>query len=66
MWDMIERMRLTTDEDAKQRMSICESCEELTEMKTCKKCNCLMPAKTKFLYAGCPIEKWTGPELREQ
>lgn len=43
---------------AKQRMDICEPCENFTLGRTCKKCGCFMPAKTKAIKATCPIGKW--------
>lgn len=46
---------------AKERYSICKSCEYLTAIKNCEKCRCFMPAKTTISITKCPIDKW-GPE----
>ena len=38
------------------RMSICRGCEHYKDKtKTCKKCGCFMPAKTKLTKSKCPI-----------
>ena len=50
---------------ARERYAFCKSCEELTPViRTCKKCNCFMPAKTTLAYAACPLGKW-GPSTTE-
>ena len=48
------------DQDiAEKRMAICNDCEFLFVIsKTCKKCSCIMPLKTKLPNAECPIGKW--------
>ena len=41
------------------RMSICRGCEHYKDKtKSCKKCGCFMPAKTKLAKSKCPIGKW--------
>ena len=40
-----------------KRLSICNSCE-FYKMKTCEKCGCFMPLKTRLEHAECPIHKW--------
>jgi len=57
-------MLKTVSESVKQlRMAICESCDDLNKtVKTCKKCGCFMPAKTKFAKASCPVKKWSVSE----
>lgn len=47
-----------SEEEKNKRYSICESCPELMITKQCKQCGCFMPAKTKLLYAVCPLQKW--------
>jgi hypothetical protein len=37
---------------------VCQDCPHLTAAKTCTRCGCFMPAKTKLLHAECPIKKW--------
>ena len=40
------------------RMSICRGCEHYKDKtKSCKKCGCFMPAKTKLANSKCPIGK---------
>ena len=50
---------LTTEVERKRRYSICKKCPHLRAWtKTCKKCNCFMPVKTKIQEVSCPIGKW--------
>lgn len=41
-----------------QRYSICKQCENLNNLKFCKKCNCFMPLKTLITISECPVGKW--------
>jgi hypothetical protein len=44
---------------AEQRMDMCRACPELIKVtKQCKKCGCVMTAKTRLEAAKCPIGKW--------
>jgi hypothetical protein len=46
-------------ETADKRFSICQQCPEFISATTqCKKCGCIMKAKTKLTKAFCPIGKW--------
>jgi hypothetical protein len=48
-----------TAELAEKRMDICTACPELIKItKQCKKCGCVMTAKTKLKSAKCPIGNW--------
>ena len=41
------------------RMSICKACPELIKITNqCKRCGCVMIAKTKLESAKCPLGKW--------
>jgi hypothetical protein len=40
------------------RIEICESCEQLSFLKICKICHCVMPIKTYIPFAECPLGKW--------
>jgi len=41
------------------RLSICESCEHLMNVtRQCRKCFCIVDAKTKLRNAKCPEGKW--------
>lgn len=59
-WDLVNPNTQWADEEkVEQRYSICKSCPELIKLtKQCKKCGCIMPAKTKLESATCPIGKW--------
>jgi hypothetical protein len=48
-----------SEEKAVSRFSICSQCPELINItKQCKRCGCIMTAKTKLEKAACPIGKW--------
>jgi hypothetical protein len=48
-----------TDEEAADRLSICEKCPELIKATSqCKQCGCFMKLKVKLKEAVCPIGKW--------
>jgi hypothetical protein len=59
-WDMImPNTEMASDQEASNRYEICKACPELIMLtKQCKKCGCLMNAKTKLQNAKCPIGKW--------
>ena len=59
-WDMLNpHAEHASEEKAANRFSICSQCPELIKMtKQCKKCGCIMTAKTKLEKATCPIGKW--------
>lgn len=59
-WDMLNPSEeRATDDEAAERYSICLGCPELIKMtKQCRKCGCLMFAKTQLKKAECPIGKW--------
>lgn len=49
----------TDSETSEKRFSICQQCPEFIELTTqCKKCGCIMKAKTKLTKAFCPLGKW--------
>ena len=45
---------------AKERITICSTCEELRKNNTCKLCGCKMAIKTRSIDSECPHEdkKW--------
>jgi hypothetical protein len=59
-WHMLDPQQYVEDPaTADARMDICKACPFLTGIThQCKKCGCLMVAKTKLEYARCPIGKW--------
>lgn len=60
-WYDIKHMigqNLLDKEERQLRINICESCEFLTKLKVCSKCNCFMPVKTWLKTKKCPAGKW--------
>jgi hypothetical protein len=58
--DMLNPMSKHAEENvSNERYEICKACPELIKVtKQCKKCGCVMTAKTKLEAAKCPIGKW--------
>ena len=45
--------------EAKEKMKICLLCDEMNKsIKTCKQCNCFLPAKVLVTGLHCPLDKW--------
>lgn len=58
-WDILNpETKYVSEEVAKERLSTCEGCPFFTAAKTCEKCGCFMPLKTKLAHAECPVGKW--------
>jgi hypothetical protein len=52
-------------EESRVRLDICNSCEHFISLTTqCKKCGCIMQAKTRLPNAVCPVGKW-GKIIKE-
>lgn len=50
---------VVSKEERNARYDICKACDKLRGMsKTCRICNCLMPAKTWLKPSNCPQGKW--------
>lgn len=47
-----------TKQTAQKRLSICQPCSQRTSINTCKKCGCLLVAKTLVEDESCPLGKW--------
>lgn len=57
---------------AKERMEICESCDQLDKEGTnclwegtqpcCSECGCSLEYKTRSIDASCPLEYWKAVE----
>ncbi len=60
-WDLFnKKIGRVTEGMAKERFAICLECPHLIQLtKQCKKCGCMMEAKTKLPNAECPIGKWS-------
>jgi len=56
---------LTTFEEQKERLNVCEPCEELTEERQCRVCTCFVDEKTLLTTEMCPLKKW-WPIYRRQ
>jgi hypothetical protein len=48
-----------SEETRQERVEICNNCDKLTVLKTCKECGCIMPFKTWLKISTCPLKKWT-------
>jgi hypothetical protein len=59
-WHLLDATKYLNDEKAvSKRLEICKACPELIQLTTqCKKCGCIMAAKTKLEAAKCPLGKW--------
>jgi hypothetical protein len=59
-WDVINpNTPKATEEEAADRLSICEKCPELIKATSqCKQCGCFMNLKVKLQLATCPLGKW--------
>lgn len=40
------------------RLDICNNCPELTTIKLCRNCGCVIPAKVRLKGSECPLGKW--------
>jgi hypothetical protein len=57
--------RIIPEEDRNLRLDTCHSCEHFISLTSqCKKCGCVMKAKTYLASAECPVGKW-GKFIRE-
>ena len=60
-WENLSPIRfdLKVDNETRlERIKICESCENLTKLKTCQECGCFMPIKIWLKMSKCPLDKW--------
>lgn len=59
-WDLFNKnLGRVTTVVADERFSICKQCPEfISATGQCKKCGCLMYAKTRLPNASCPLGKW--------
>jgi hypothetical protein len=66
-WDLFNKNKERVTEDLKEkRMEICRNCEFFISItQQCKKCGCIMPAKTVLADAFCPVHKWGAEEMPE-
>lgn len=67
-WDLYNKKigRVNAD-TAEERLEVCKGCEFFIKVTTqCKKCGCIMAAKTKLPNASCPIGKWGQINTEEE
>lgn len=63
-----EEIKELIEQTSEERLNICKECEHYKEngfYKSCGKCGCSFPAKTKCLSCNCPINKWTALTTQE-
>jgi len=57
--DKLDKDIVASTELREQRLNMCLACEHYFKVSgLCKKCGCLMKAKTWIAKAKCPIKKW--------
>ena len=56
---------IATKKEAAERFQICESCDKMSILKTCKHCGCFMPVKVKLRMVECPDGKWGKVPYRD-
>ena len=57
--DISRKPGLASQDTVRNRKDICAVCEYFDEKRNrCKKCGCMLRAKTAFLGARCPVGKW--------
>lgn len=49
---------LATEDEAEDRLSICNRCEELTGDRQCRICTCYVGFKSMLTTEKCPKDKW--------
>jgi hypothetical protein len=65
-----------TEQEAQQRLDICNRCEDLLSDRSCKHCTCYVdikaemktninPRTLKYEITHCPIGKWNDDEVKE-
>ncbi len=45
-------------EGEKHRLDICNNCERLSFINSCKECGCFVKLKVKYYNSSCPLNKW--------
>lgn len=65
-WDMFNKnMERVMPIIQEKRLDICKACPEFVRFThQCKKCGCLMKAKTKLADATCPLNKWGKVDIK--
>jgi hypothetical protein len=70
-----EKKKAFIEHVSKERLSVCEACEEHSSNKKdykslrldahCTNCGCTLSAKTKCLTCDCPLKKWLPQPMPE-
>jgi len=42
----------------RSRKKLCEDCDRLSKIRTCKECGCFIDLKVKYSQSTCPKGKW--------
>jgi hypothetical protein len=54
----MKRSWIADKEVQKQRLELCNTCDEKTALGRCKKCGCFVPIKVQIKTSSCPLKKW--------
>lgn len=58
-WDMLDKENFVDIKTSDDRFALCKGCPDFIKLTTqCKKCGCIMAAKTKLKGAECPAGYW--------
>ena len=49
---------LSSDEEMREKLTICESCSYLDDNRVCTACGCGVDLKVKKRTTSCPLGKW--------
>ena len=63
------KFKMTSEEEQKKRLEICNSCEFIDNNKDnprCHECGCFLNIKTGWASQRCPIGKWEAVEPEEK
>lgn len=50
---------LENEDEYNRRLSVCNGCDKLNNLKICSECWCYMPAKAALVQDSCPLGKHT-------
>lgn len=59
---VVDRCRTVTEDEYRQRLEVCDACEERRDNR-CTKCGCYLSLKARGRAFRCPLDKW--PPLTE-
>lgn len=56
--EILDNLKIVSNKQKKERLDICNSCDQLTSLRTCSFCGCFMDAKVQFKGSSCPDNRW--------